>query len=206
MNKSATKSTRHSEGTKPAPNKAPVVSMPIKVIKEQMCANLSGKAQLTYHLGADHQSNPYLRVWHSTGSGSFSDEWVALSAIGQCFIDAKDQPIASPKLRHLVSGKSTNCVAYIMAILVAESLAVRSNAKPRNFERTDGKQFAAQFEKLLASKSEIKILPKDKPKKSSPLLGEGKSTVPSPTGASSTIVVTTSAQSKVSSAAQSVKA
>jgi hypothetical protein len=53
----------------------------IRVIKTATCKSLSGKSDLTYHLGVDEESNLHLRVFANSGSGYFSQEWVPYSAI-----------------------------------------------------------------------------------------------------------------------------
>ena len=58
-----------------------------RVLKIGTCQSLSGKSQLTYHVGCTTEGEPqiHFRVTGNTGSGFYSQEWVSLAVIQQEF-------------------------------------------------------------------------------------------------------------------------
>ena len=54
----------------------------IQVLKTATCDSLSGKTALTYEIGSAG-AEIYARVTKSSGSGTFSKDWVALSRVHQ---------------------------------------------------------------------------------------------------------------------------
>ena len=55
--------------------------LPIRVVKIGSCPTLSGRSELTYHLGRHEDESIYLRVVQNTGNGQFNPDWVALMQI-----------------------------------------------------------------------------------------------------------------------------
>ena len=132
----------------------------IRVIKTATCKSLSGKSDLTYHLGVDEESNLHLRVFANTGSGYFSQEWVPYSAVQA--ILAKAPFITSFSLRSLYVGKSTNSPGFLLAALKAEELVKLKGEKERVYVALDSSLFMAGVTVLMEATDAIK-----KPKKAS---------------------------------------
>jgi hypothetical protein len=133
----------------------------VKVLHSATCLSLSGKSNITYQIGADPESNIYLRIYGNTGGGFFSPEWVALGEV-QKFIDAapKDKPLSSWSLHPLFRGKSVNTPAFLMAAFVHEKWLRKLKGKKRGLEVLDEAPFMAKLEKLAAGK---KATPVKKP-------------------------------------------
>ena len=78
-----------------------------RILKIASCPTLSGKSQLTYHVGCSSDGVIQLRIYGSTGGGAFSREWVAWKDIEQC-LRKQSEAITSIALHPLLRGKSVN--------------------------------------------------------------------------------------------------
>lgn len=141
----------------------------IRMLKVGKCKSLSGKSELTYHIGLDKASDIQFQVHANTGSGYFSNEWVPLKSILAVLDKApKDQPITSFVLIPLFEGKSINTPPFLFAALMEEGLVKHSEVNPRCYERMDSKAFMARMKVLIEGKAESeKVKPEGKPKKAS---------------------------------------
>ena len=138
----------------------------IRVIKAATCKSLSGKSDLTYHLGVDEESNLQMRVFANTGSGYFSQEWVPYSAVQS--ILAKAPFITSFTLRSLYVGKSTNSPGFLLAALKAEELVKLKGEKERVYVALDDTSFMAGVTVLMEAKFDAAAIKKASSGKSSP--------------------------------------
>jgi len=119
----------------------------IRVIKTATCKSLSGKSDLTYHLGVDADSNILIRIAINSGGGYFNQEWVALSAIQKIL---ETYPVISSfSLRSLYVGKSTNSPGFLLAALKSESLVKLKGEKERSYVALDSASFMAETQALM---------------------------------------------------------
>jgi len=143
----------------------PEIQPVIRVIKTATCKSLSGKSDLTYHLGVDEESNLQMRVFANSSSGYFSQEWVPFSAVQS--ILAKAPFITSFTLRSLYVGKSTNSPGFLLAVLKAEELVKLKGEKERVYVALDSTSFMAEVKTLTESDDAAATAPAviKKPKK-----------------------------------------
>jgi len=119
----------------------------IRVIKTATCKSLSGKSDLTYHIGVDADSNILIRIAINSGGGYFNQEWVALSAIQKIL---ETYPVISSfSLRSLYVGKSTNSPGFLLAALKSESLVKLKGEKERSYVALDSDKFMAETQALM---------------------------------------------------------
>ncbi len=144
----------------------PEIQPSIRVIKTATCKSLSGKSDLTYHLGVDEDSNLQMRVFANSGSGYFSQEWVPYSAIQM--ILAKAPHITSFSLSSLYVGKSTNSPGFLLATLKAEELVKLKGEKERVYVALDSSLFMAGVKVLMEAKFDAAAIKKASSGKSSP--------------------------------------
>jgi hypothetical protein len=126
----------------------------IQVLKTANCDSLSGKTALTYEIGAAG-ADVYARVTKSSGSGTFSKDWVALSRVHAALEKNGAKPITLATLGPLFRGLSANTAGFLLAVLKHEGLVRAAEDQARAYERTDGKAF---FEA-------VKVLRGDAPQK-----------------------------------------
>lgn len=146
--------------TIPLESQAPL----IRILKVASCPSLSGKSNLTYHVGCDANGSIHARVVANSSSGYFSREWVSLNAIQQAFAKVPaDKAITSFLIRDLFIGKSTNTPGFLFAALLEEGLVQPSSIVDRCYECADGKDFFAEVQALI--ESDVRLDPDARPKK-----------------------------------------
>ena len=153
-------SPKHVTPQSVTPKKAePAISAPeIRVLKIGTCPSLSGKSTLTYHIGCTPESDIQVRVFGNTGGGLFSQEWIALSGIGQTFSKVPDGiPITAHLLSPLYLGKSANSHAFLFAALKSEGLVRLMKDKKGCYECTDASEFMAGVKALIDSAVDLKV-------------------------------------------------
>ena len=146
--------------TTPQAVATPETKPEIRVIKTATCKSLSGKSDLTYHLGVDEESNLQMRVFANSSSGYFSQEWVPYSAIQS--ILTKAPFITSFSLRSLYVGKSTNSPGFLLAALKAEELVKLKGEKERVYVALDDTSFMAGVTVLMEAKLDDAAIKKGK--------------------------------------------
>ena len=138
----------------------------IRVLKIATCPSLSGKSQLTYHLGCTPDAEVQLRIYANTAAGAFNAEWVSVSGMQQALAKAPlPGKLTSFALKPLFQGKSINTPPFLFAALLNEELVRPSTTTKRCYEATDGKKFSAQVKALVGSKVDLTDkVPKPTPK------------------------------------------
>jgi hypothetical protein len=144
----------------------PEIQPSIRVIKTATCKSLSGKSDLTYHLGVDEESNLQMRVFANSSSGYFSQEWVPFSAVQP--ILSKAPFITSFTLRSLYVGKSTNSPGFLLAALKAEGLVKLKGEKERVYVALEDTSFIAGVTVLMEAKLDAAVIKKASTGKPSP--------------------------------------
>jgi len=119
----------------------------IRVLKTATCQSLSGKTTLTCEIGVDG-AEILARVTRSSGSGTFSKDWVALSRIHAALEKNGARPITLATLGPLFRGLSANTAGFLLAVLKHEGLVRAREDQARAYERLDGKAFFAEVAKL----------------------------------------------------------
>lgn len=145
--------------SKPIPHPAAVAvntKQVMRILKVATCPTLSGKGELTYHIGSNTEADICFLVTANSGGGFFSIEWVSLKAI-QATLEQAAQPLTSYALRHLFKGKSANNPAFLMAALKHEGLVVSHPEKQRCYDRVNLASFVAEMGKLQASNVNITV-------------------------------------------------
>ncbi len=124
-----------------------------RILKKAQCPTISGKSDLTYNIACDRQKAIWLRVASNSGSGFFSQEWVALKDIQQAL--RSGSPISAIRLMPLFRGQSVNTPGFLLAVLAAEKLIRPMPGKQRVHELVQGSDFQARMDKLIASNANL---------------------------------------------------
>ena len=156
-------SKKKSPSTVPAASITP--SDNIRIIKVCTCLSLSGKSNLTYHVGhfiAEEGSeasgyNIHFRVYANSGRGFFSDEWVSMSSIQEVFDKLPaGLPITSYMLYPLFRGKSLNSPGFMLAVLQDAGFVRHMQDKKRNYELGDPSAFMAEMGGLIDAGTDLR--------------------------------------------------
>lgn len=139
--------------------KLAVPEMPIRILKIATCSTLSGRSQLTYHVGSNAESEGYVRVVQNSGNGQFNSEWVALSLIEKLLSGhPADKPMTSAVLRTVFRGKSSNSPAFLFAVLLTEALVQPGANKDSGYLIGDVEAFKQAMSALLTSDTDLAVV------------------------------------------------
>ena len=123
----------------------------MKILKTATCRSITGKAKLTYKIGATPDGAVHFIVHENDGGGFFSREWVAVkdirAALEKC---PADEPITSMALQPLFRGRSVNTPAFLLAALSNEKLLTPIRGRKRGHELGDVEAFIARMSKLVS--------------------------------------------------------
>ena len=126
----------------------------MRVLKTATCKSISGRSSLKYELGCSSDNAVYLRITNNSASGQFSPEWVKIEDILKALSKGrKEDPLTSYRLEPLLSGRSVNTPAFIMAALTNERLLRVLKGKKRGHEFLDPEGFTAKMNKLVSAKA-----------------------------------------------------
>ncbi len=169
--KGSTAATKASTATGTASTAAPNASA-IRILKIATCPTLSGKSELTYHVGCKANSEIQFRIYANTGRGFFSKEWISTVNIQKGFEKSQaDEPITSLSMNGIFKGKSVNTQGFLLAVLKAEGLVSAISGK-RGYQRAESGAFAEEIKALM--QSSVALNADDKP---GPALKVNKSTI-----------------------------
>ena len=86
----------------------------VRILKVSTCPSLSGRSDLTYHVGCIDEAIQ-LRVYQNSGKGYFNQEWIAFSHIRDALNSQAE--ITAATLRPIIVGKSVNTASFFLAVL-----------------------------------------------------------------------------------------
>ena len=129
---------------------------PIRILKIGTCPSLSGKSELTYHVGCKAAAEVQLRAYANTGGGYFNKEWTPLAIVQQLLAKVPgDKAITSFVLHPLFQGRSVNTAAFLFAALKAEGLV--QPGKDKGYQCTDATAFFTEVKALITANVSLKV-------------------------------------------------
>lgn len=138
---------------------AKVEASPIEVkrlLKISSCPSLSGRSELTYHIGSNAEGAIHFRVVGNTGPGQFNADWVASTLIEKHLsAHLAGNPMSSAVLQSIFRGKSSNSPAFLFAVLKAESLVVPGADTDSGYLIGDFNAFRQAMYALVASDTNV---------------------------------------------------
>lgn len=135
------------------------VPEPIRILKIETCASLSGRSTLTYHIGCKENGEVSLRVFTNTGKGFFDNHWVSIAAIYQLLEEtSKSKPLTSKSLRSLFPGKSVNTAGFVLAVLISERVIQTTPDSLRSYQAVIASPFDEEIKALQETDTSLKPL------------------------------------------------
>jgi hypothetical protein len=131
----------------------------VRVLKSSTCSSLTGRTTLTYEIGANAASGIFARVTKSSGTGTFSKDWIALGRVHAVLEKNGAKPITLATLGPLFRGLSANTAGFLLAVLKHEGLVRAAEDQARAYERTDGKAFFDAIKALMSKAARGKVTP-----------------------------------------------
>ena len=132
--------------------------LPIRVLKIGTCSTLSGRSELTYHLGCNAESEIHFRVVQNSGNGQFNANWVSLSVIEKLLSQhPADKPMTSRVLLPVFRSKSSNSPAFMFVSLKAEGLVMAGAEKDSGYLLGDIEGFKHAMSALIATGADLGV-------------------------------------------------
>lgn len=123
---------------------------PLRILKIAHCPSVSGKSNLTYHIGCNDDGDIHIRIHANSASGMFSQEWVSWTAIDDT-LKRHVTGFTSTAFRSLIQGKSQNNAGFLLAVLLQEQLVVKESDQKRSYTALDSTAFLDQINSLMVS-------------------------------------------------------
>lgn len=152
------------------PEEQIVSPAPMRILKINTCPSLSGRSQLTYHIGCNAEGEIQFRVVGNSGSGQFNADIVSFNQIRKLLSEhPAERPMSSTILRPVFRGKSSNSPAFLFAALKAESIVLPGTDKDAGYLLGDIEAFTQAMNVLMATDSPIPEAMSDKPARKKPV-------------------------------------
>ncbi len=157
--------------------KTAVPELPIRIIKVGTSSTLSGRSNLTYHLGSAVDGGIQIRgiqirVVQNSGNGQFNADWVSLSLIEKLLTaHPAEKPMTSRVMQPVFRSKSSNSPAFLFACLLAEGLVKAGIEKDSGYLLGDIEAFKKEASTLAAAGTDLCAstdAPPESPKKKRP--------------------------------------
>lgn len=130
------------------------------ILKIATCSTLSGRSELTYHLGRNSDAVLHFRVVGNTGNGQFNSDWVSLTMIEELLAKhPADKVLTSRILQPLFRGKSSNSPAFLFACLKAEGLVKAGPEKDSGYLLGDIETFKQAMSALITVGTDLSTTP-----------------------------------------------
>lgn len=108
----------------------------IEIVSTRKTKTISGKSNLTYHIGKDEEANQYIRIWVNSGNGYFSNEWIPVTNIIEILEKHEAEPASSIVFSDLFTGKSVNTPSFLSAALLDAGMLKLAEGTKRKFVYT----------------------------------------------------------------------
>ena len=129
---------------------------PARILKIATCSTLSGRSELTYHLGCTADGEIQFRIVSNSGNGQFNSDWVSMATIEKLLTQHPvDKPMTSRTMQPLFRGKSSNSPAFLFAVLKAEGLVTASKKKDGGYLLGDIDAFKKEASDLIAADTDL---------------------------------------------------
>jgi hypothetical protein len=137
----------------------------IAIVATLKTKTVTGKSDLTFHLGKDDADTPYIRIWQNTGNGFFSNEWLPLASIIEILEQQGGNSFTSFVFDPLFKGKSVNTPAFLVAALLNEKVVAFDQGKKRKYVFVSAEKLLAKIDKASPRKTVKKAVKKTATKK-----------------------------------------
>ena len=139
----------------------------VRIIKVGTCLSLSGKSNLTYHVGhviaedgaesATAADSIMIRIHSNSSAGFHSNEFVSLASIAQELDKVPSgHGITSFTLFPIFKGRSQNSPGFLLAALLNEGLVTHLPEKKRSYGRLPDAGFIAEMVKLIDAGTDLR--------------------------------------------------
>ena len=122
----------------------------MRILRIATCPSLSGRSELTYHVGCNREINAIsFRLWANSSSGMFSDTWFSLKDVSELL--GATEGVSSAVLKPLWESTSRNNPGFCLGILQGEGLVEKSLVTPGTYTTANPAPFLQRINALIAS-------------------------------------------------------
>lgn len=122
---------------------------PMRILNVATCPSLSGRSELTYHVGCNESGAIHFRLWANSAAGMFNNIWFSMVDVSE-LLSASDG-ITSTTLQPLWESTSRNNAGFTLAILQGEGLVAKSLTTQRTYCTVNPAPFLERINALAAS-------------------------------------------------------
>jgi hypothetical protein len=138
----------------------------IEIVATLKTKTVSGKSDLTYHLGKSPDANAHVRIWVNSSNGFFSNEWVSLADIIDLLEKQAGDSFTSFVFEELFSGKSVNTPGFLVAALLHQGVLSLEVGKKRKYVYVSADKLLTKIHDAKPRKTIKKAAPKSTSKSS----------------------------------------
>ncbi|UCV07206.1 hypothetical protein [Dechloromonas denitrificans] len=131
---------------------------PSRILKIGTCSTLSGRSELSFHLGCTADGEIQFRIVSNSGNGQFNSDWVALTIIEKLLTQHPAEKLMTSKtMQPVFRGKSSNSPAFLFAVLKAEGLVTAGTEKDSGHLLGDIDAFKKNASALITSGTDLAV-------------------------------------------------
>ncbi len=142
-------STIHTDITDPIDSTEADPPEPMRILRIATCPSLSGRSELTYHVGCNESGAIHFRLWCNTGAGMFNNIWFSMVDVSELL--STPDGITSTALQPLWESTSRNNAGFTLAILQGEGLVAKSLTTQRTYCKVNPAPFLERINALITS-------------------------------------------------------
>lgn len=121
----------------------------MRILRIATCPSLSGRSELSYHVGCNDSGAIHFRLWANTGAGMFNNIWFSMADVSELL--STPDGITSTALQPLWESTSRNNAGFTLAILQGEGLVTKSLTTQRTYCTVNPAPFLERINALIAS-------------------------------------------------------
>lgn len=125
----------------------------MRILRVATCPSLSGRSELTYHVGCTESGAIHFRLWGNTAAGMFSNTWFPMVEVSKLL--SMPDGITSTALQPLWESTSRNNAGFTLALLQGEGLIEKSLDSRGTYKTANPASFLARVQALISSGVEL---------------------------------------------------
>ena len=134
-------------------NDTEVTDIPMRILRVATCPSLSGRSELTYHVGCNDRNAIHFRLWGNTAAGMFSNTWFSMVEVSKLL--SVPDGLTSTALQPLWNLTSCNNPGFTLALLQGEGLIEKSLDTRGTYKTANPAPFLERTQRLIASGVEL---------------------------------------------------
>ena len=127
---------------------------PMRILRISRFPSLSGRSELTGHVGCNESNAIHFRIWANSAAGMFNRTWVSMADVSK--LVSTPENFSSNALAELWKGASRNGPGFSLAHLLSEALVEKPPSSQRTYRTANPVPFLERINALIASDVDLK--------------------------------------------------